>query len=806
MRSSNSVNIVQGAQTAQAVATETLVSTRSVAALAGAAGVGTIAWLVNWWFTDKYSKKEIAHLKKINEIYSDNISADRKSPILQLREGEDIPVHKFTEDKLEQIAGLNENRIGNENFLVIPDLIIGTIEDYIVERNQRFFASGKAGDVLSIVLLELRNWARDDLTQMDYTEETLKLLIKRKAYVAELIKNGGFDKGFFGKRKITKFDTFKKIESFLDDCITACKEEQSKQTVRDHLRKCRKHSVSILKNCLSIFYLFIDKQANKVTFKAKNYLGCNENRSSDSRMELEINRKISTTENGRILKDIILLTGLDAPANPAPRDVHRISRYYNNERNSNKRIKWESNVVTYPWNNENSNISIQKFQDLGQHFLHFYKICEELEYWYKAIRESDDDSFSERGVTKFLDAIEKLKSIKANLVFQFKDYYESHENKKRSTEGDVKKESDQWSANFERMSKKIDKIEIVIKSSFHRNQNGDEINSIEQAAADALRFPVTTTSHVFCTSHSEFFDKYNAVLNNTVISSHKKDIPSLALQVDLLKEMFKEILSTIENEKPQWRFKYFIIPESLGWPFHGEKRYFTETFTKELKNRFELTMRFINSRKDSIVTDLRTSAGIKYQMDQEAKRRTERIELYTSLLHKLPKPADVEQKEEVVGPTQQPLDKWFSETRKLFTDWQDKDYSTSFECFIDINTTEMKLTEFLKYIDDANPTQQENIIGSAFFMRCILTDVCLKDPIMRYAENRKNLNQVTLLEKFLHVIVDSKSEDFSKRKSEFETECKKAFGYGYSSHGLMRSNRSSAAIPDLARQRRYGLS
>jgi hypothetical protein len=817
------------------------------------------SWFANWWFSES---KEKIRLIRINEIYLAMVGPI--SNILKIND-DVYPMHRFTE--LEQNAQADENRIGKENYFVLPDRIVETIEDYIVTRNQRLFGSGHPGDALSLVLLELRDWALNHLTKYDYDEDSIQLLIKRKNYLLEIIRQSIFKKAYFGKRAISKDDTFESIVLLIDDCIIACREEQKKQTVRDHLRKCRNLSVGILKNSLSTLYLLSDHHANKKAIHPNKYLNCSDNVAVDCNLESKIYKRILSTENGLILKDLILLSGLDASGFPKPKDPHAVSHYYDANHKSNRKLKWGSKIVPYDWSKQNSVVSIEKYQDLGEHLLQLSKILADIEIRYKHIGENGNETFSKSGVIRFKAAIAQLKSLQENLISQLSEHIESLESERRKYfyENHINNNDHIWNQNFNHISKRIaiikklsklinieiSKMEVLINSlsSHVENEPDVEILSIERAAARALRFPISVTnkgfvvlnksqfrhlkddsnlfsqnysngwklgdnyklwSQGFLTLHKDFFDKYNSVLDQTVNVSQNKDIPALKLQSDILKSIFIELLTTINFEKPQWRFKHSIIPVSLGWPFHSAARSFAEALSRELKNRFILSDKFISSRIDSLIAYQHSHISIESQLSNSAKKLQKGDEFAEEIRQVAQSTLSTEVEEfkedAIVLQVQKhrTIDKLCKDANAVYIAWARKYYSTTVTFFRNKLDAETLMNDMLNHFSEASEQLQGCYLFSATSLHRELTR-CLTYKVLNTPEQKQNFMQVTLLAKFLLVIKDFKSENYLIRKNEFESYCEMVFagsnvqnisGAHYNNFGLLGANSSSDVMPE----------
>jgi hypothetical protein len=314
--------------------------------------------------------------------------------------------------------------------------------------------------------------------------------------------------------------------------------------------------------------------------------------------------------------------------------------------------------------------------------------------------------------------------------------------------------------------------------------------------------------------NQEFFDQYNAILNKTALASQSKDINTINSLSHSMKALFPRLTSTIQHEKPQWRFKYFIIPVTMGWPFHREARAFAANLIRELDETYKRSLEFVSVSKDSIVANLQSEASvasssrasIERQMATETKSCEESEKNVTSSIQKLtvPEAELLEAKEfmedDMLDRCLRCLVKWSEDASAS----QVENYINSLELLTTKELAETTLADMLKIVAEEDEKTSEAFKVTAFNLSQLL-EILLLNPLLKSAKHNNTFDQINLLSTLLQVVMNAKSEDFSYSKNKFDRLCKLTFDRknartelraGYSSHGFLSFTSLSICVPD----------
>jgi hypothetical protein len=933
-----------------------------VGLLAGGVASSLIGWAASW-LSDKYTGKEAEKLDSIKKLYMVELNAKAEPEVLTL-DDKGFPKKKYTDVGVtsNRIGRASDNRVGTGNYFANSKPFMGTIEIYLKARQRRSVGAGKKGDVLALVLIEWLDWANDDLPKLGYDKDSLILLEARKKYLSKLIADDYFRHSDWWRRGTTKFDTLIKLQSLLDGCIEICKQEEKKQSVREYLSKCREIGVSTLRECLTILYLLCDEKAHLNYFLPVNYISHDKGiYGKVSNDEWNIYERVSNTENGRVLKDIIQFGGLDSPG--FPKATQYSSQYYDEKLKALASSWKKSDVVNFPWNNDDQTSitnQIASFQALGESVLDFTAILKILDLAYDVVGGKGDEWASRPAKELFLYALKDFEKSLKNLVERFSKFL-TNQDALRGEYNHVNSVSPhkQWNPNFTLISNSIEEIQkngSAIEKSTEAVENiieqfpissellaakekrfSDEVKrrqgleiptspSIPERPIDSnsfsqnppnidllsnslsylnqllseinnFRFPIRKSlkgfviidkpglkefkddtqmyanmfpngwgidnydnwANGFLTQHKDFFVNYHTILDQLKLAIQKKDINDIVALQDNLSKIFNEISLKIDNEKPQWKFKYGFIPVRLGSPFNRLARKFAITLSHELNANFESVSAFISKIEASlkafpaIETEEKSDESSSFQLANAVKilgvslqssiakseqlikqLEDKRLKQQTVIINPHPI-AELEEtkisisEESAISTSSNDLSlsinqdsesiademmSWIESVYSIYTNWQKSDYFGDIKFFENPLAVELALDKILQNRELIDSDAREILVDSIFTLYKELGS-CLKKSLLASPENKAKFEQVNLLVNFLKVVMEFNPEDLRHSKENLKRVCSDTFNrqaarislsQTYQSHGLLKPNPSNRNITPSAQDDTASLS
>jgi hypothetical protein len=869
--------------------------------VAGAVTSGLMPW-VGDWLSDRYSSKQVEQLNIIKDIYMIELGATSEPDIFILENG--YPKAKYDDDSIFSVpqASANDNQTGAGNYGGNSKYFISAIEGYLKNHNKRFFGRGKKVDVIALVLIEWLNWASYELPLLNYDSASSGLLEKRKNYLSKICVSELFSRATFYRRALTRFDTFHKLQAILDGCIQICKQEEKKQSVRDYLGKCRKVFIKLLQDSVSIFYLTCDEQAHNDTFSPIHFIDHGINTYGKiSNNQYQAYSRISLTENGRMLKDVINLTGLKTLLSPEwdvkSEDTSKISEYYDANGKSLSVNTGTQPVVFFPWHDDivSARRNLTTWQAIGEALIDFSVKINIVNVSYDIVGGRGDNWVSQPAKKSFLDLLLIVDTSLQELIFKFAEYLKTENNRRNIYhKANRLKPNAGWKVNFYKMMTIIEEInqdgslihhltvqirniinqypvasqalaaqELTFFNMMRRLKGLDPLpkpevtSTISESApltantlqsfdiklkeikqlrlkiaankkgmihfskpglnkfkTDVLTATLDTRTSIqwaneFLTVHKHFFIKYNAILNKLMLAIAKKDFHYLGLlQIELTKS-FSEILEKINQEKPQWRFKYSIIPVSAGWPFHRQGRQFANLLYQELATTFQNVSKFISKttyelEAEEKIERLRENQSASLILLADSIKQTNYKALQTShqliarhIASEAGKKQNVseflaavtEQKAEAAvsdddNSIQSLIDnlvKWSNSAYEKYSAWMKSKYLTDIEFFTNESDTLASLLNVTEVLDELRIFDEKNAGSNlAETARDVLRTLCKQlDAVpVRVPEidNRMgNLEQVGLMRDFLIICLEGNLSESGQLKSNFKENCKIIF-------------------------------
>jgi hypothetical protein len=839
---------------------------------------GVIGWFKSW-SSDVYSDKEIKSLEKIRALYIEELGSVVPG-ILTLTE-ENKPTGNYS--KADILAAQNgrvfANRGATGNFFAYPQYFIGTIHDYLKEKHQRYFGAGRKGDILTLVFLELKEWAEKELPKLSYDKNTLVQLQKRKNYLTRLIQEDFFSHGMF-QRRITKFNALIKLNIILDGFIAICEGEMKRESIRENLSKCRESCVGILRKSLDICYYSCDVDARENTFVPEIYV--NQSTRHVSIKEREIYNRISKSENGEILKVISILSGLSIPGFPIFENITNTSKYYDDKFDPIY-LDWTNSSQVYPW--QNGKHSIIAFQRLGAVILKLTDVLRILDLSRDIVSGLGDYWVSQPAKMDFLELLKELELSLQVLKIEFSSFLQCHDDPRTNYNQEMRINGDKgWNPSFTIMKNLLGNVEESIKSvtGFIDNmreiikdypirsvelgakeivfvnqmrrrkglepivvhpaqdpnhpspnhQSNFQVDSVEElkftiskstdcfifmATPDLLKNSIKKPdsfydnwAHNFLTHHQDLLLAHNQIIADLQLAIKNNDTPNIKLLDIALQANLADLISNLQAEKPQWRFKYFVIPVSLGWPFHRKAGKFAELLTNELVNKLaqsiqtiqrysEISSSFANSNNDINRALDNQASIISINITRGQNFVDSMLDLLTSNKQQSPRSdvgieskhsANTECKSEPVIT----LTTWRREVHAAYFAWVENENNASFEFFPAKEITESTLNRLIELLNSADVQKREIFISSIFSLyQDINSSICDIEP--NTSKNIESLEQLKLLSKFLKVMMDSQTVDINQSIGEFMVVVKRTFDskkariaqcHNYSSQGLLR--------------------
>jgi hypothetical protein len=877
------------------------------------------------WFSEEYSPEEAKALEGLKKLYLTVLETEPNKPdIFSLNNG--FPKETLVDSRLLSLPSGEaiDNSDAKGNYFANSEYFTSTIESYLKKRNRRIFGGGKKGDMLALALKEWIHWANNRLPRLKYDNDSLKELINRKKYLTRLITGNYFTFSSFIRREVTKFDTFSNINTILNSCIQICKEEEKKQSVRENLSKTRAICVGILNSSLRICCLMCDENAHEIAFIPPNFMAHSRDTSGTiSHLEWNMYERILNTENGKILKEVIYLSGLSALGFPEAVSSMTTSTYFDDKLKSINLGTESLKVVNHPWQKDDIDKRLLAFQNLGEIIIEFSDILKILNLTYDIVGGRGDQWVSEPAKIDFENLLLDIESTLQNLILRFTSFMQDQVQARIIYNRYV---SSNWNSNFSTILTLIESIEKnaeSIKEAFEDTKriisnypmssnvlNEKEIlfinrmrqrkglepiptssvpnnppeNSTEivetnlpinalLAGLDSLRIPIldlgngsfsidsakykenysalndtswNTSKYYqhwacnFVTEHLEFFKNHHIILNQLKSAVRDKDFAKVDAIESALNKNFRDTITTINNEKPQWKFKYYIIPVAIGWPFHIKAINFARSLTTDLENKFLHSMNFIKKCKNTInssiptgnsnnnsVIDLPLPTMARQMQDvlvtSEAKvKQATTISIIEKNSHQfltsvlavsniLPQiiiPSSILEEEKVesndstASQTIGQLMQWNEDIHSLYFSWKSNNFEKEVEFFTNTTSAENSLKHLLVLYKSSDLDTQEMFIDSVF---TLYRELCssLRKPVLTTIPYKNSLDQIKLLSCFLNVIMNSTSEDFTQSMEAFNAACKNTFdnknvrtalSLNYSSHGLLRTTKPTAIV------------
>ncbi len=197
------------------------------------------------------------------------------------------------------------------NYYSQIDRIVGHINAYLAERENRWFGHGEPGDLLYLFLVEFLNFAVNDLPNYCYDDDSIEKLQKRIDYLEKIQKDETLFKVGFLKRKKNKYEVMKVIKGNLVECKRLAEKEAFRDCAREKLDYCRRDVEKLLLASVHVLYYGRLLGVYDEPFEPRGYLNSADNTSLTQNAS-ELYPKIRKTPTGELLQDVLKLAGLES--------------------------------------------------------------------------------------------------------------------------------------------------------------------------------------------------------------------------------------------------------------------------------------------------------------------------------------------------------------------------------------------------------------------------------------------------------------------------------------------------------------
>jgi hypothetical protein len=314
----------------------------------------------------------------------------------------------------------------------------------------------------------------------------------------------------------------------------------------------------------------------------------------------------------------------------------------------------------------------------------------------------------------------------------------------------------------------------------------------------------------FFTRNRDTFKVYKtllkAKLKKAIIA---KDLVGIDVASYSIQELLNNLIKQLKEDRPKWRFKYLIIPASLGYPFNQKANRFAKLMINDLTKKnnellktIQKAQKLINQvnakpRKDTEKLDI---AGINKEME----RTRNNLNLFNSRKEKQ-SVSPLEEKTQEDSPIvvidqvsdadsnipANPFHKWYNQLDTMLDDWLTKDFSYDLNIISSQETAQTILAECMSYRSSLNGKDK------VFLESCGIIEASIKRIIdSNDAIQTKSKMQLGLILQILKTLISPPgTQEYVTNEQQFDLICKNIFiekdsSYAkhYNLHGLLGNN------------------